>query len=231
MAEIIPAILESSLEKINERLREIRAEASTVQIDICDGALVPSKTWPYGSKDQQKEFEQISKEEGSLPFWEAFDFEADLMVGNPRTSAPEWVSAGVSRVVIHIESASAQDALRELQEMRNGELGVKLGIGIPSGARAEDVDPFMGLCDYIQVMGIATIGFQGQPFDRKAVELIRALRVKYPDRTIQVDGGVTREHVRELAQAGATRLIVGSAIFKSADPRAALRELRSVAEL
>lgn len=78
-------------------------------------------------------------------------------------------------------------------------------------------------------MGIERVGFQGQMFDERALEVIKALRQKYPDVDIQVDGGVSLERVASLVRAGATRLIVGSAIFSSDDPQRAYKDISRAA--
>jgi ribulose-phosphate 3-epimerase len=46
---------------------------------------------------------------------------------------------------------------------------------------------------------------------------------------LSVDGGVKRDHVLPLAEAGATVLVAGSAIFGAPDPAAAVREMKQAA--
>ena len=57
----------------------------------------------------------------------------------------------------------------------------------------------------------------------RAVELVAALRRATPDLYIQVDGHAAG-HEQELAQAGANRLVEGSAILAADNPQAALKE-------
>jgi ribulose-phosphate 3-epimerase len=78
-------------------------------------------------------------------------------------------------------------------------------------------------------MGIEHEGQQGQPADPRAVELVRALREAHPDLPIQVDGGVNAEHIPALVEAGASRLVAGSAVFGVDNPAAALKELGTIA--
>ena len=75
-------------------------------------------------------------------------------------------------------------------------------------------------------MGIAKIGYQGEPFDERAPEQINQLRVKYPNLAISVDGGVSLETAPLLKAAGANRLVAGSAIFGASDIALAIRELK-----
>jgi ribulose-phosphate 3-epimerase len=64
-------------------------------------------------------------------------------------------------------------------------------------------------------MGIDTIGFQHQPFDAKVIDKIKEVRAAYPEIPISVDGGVSLENGSALLEAGANRLVVGSAIFEA----------------
>jgi ribulose-phosphate 3-epimerase len=46
---------------------------------------------------------------------------------------------------------------------------------------------------------------------------------------VSIDGGVTLEHARPLAEHGASILVAGSAVFEAADPARAIREMRAAA--
>ncbi len=233
MADIIPAILEPSLEAIAARLGEVRGAARSVQLDVADGVYVPNATWPFSGGAERSEFERIASEEEGLPLWEDFDFEADLMAERPLEHALKWMRAGASRIVIHIGSGGAKEALQALQEARGegASLAVEVGVALRSGASERDLEPFRGLYDFIQVMGIEKVGFQGQRFDERAIILLERLRASYPESTLQVDGGITAERAPAIVRAGAERLVVGSAIFGSSDPKRALSELRRAAAL
>ena len=70
-----------------------------------------------------------------------------------------------------------------------------------------------GLFDFVQVMGIAEIGYQGEPFAEAALGRIRELRQAFPDLVMSVDGGVSSDTIVRLVEAGAQRFVSGSAIF------------------
>jgi ribulose-phosphate 3-epimerase len=210
--EIIPAILPKSLDGLEGNLSRIRGVARTVQIDICDGVFVPNTTWPYTDRSA---FETILSEKEGLPFWEDFDFEIDLMVQTATADALEWVQAGAARIIIHIESADDRGALEALQEFRSieGGPGVEVALALSLDTPIEKLESLVQYASAIQVMGIARIGFQGEQFDERALERVRELKNLYPDLTIGVDGGVTLENAPALIDAGASRIVVGSAIF------------------
>jgi pentose-5-phosphate-3-epimerase len=81
-------------------------------------------------------------------------------------------------------------------------------------------------------MGIDHIGRQGEPPDPHHHELllIAELRTKFPKLLIQVDGAVA-PHVRELVQAGASRLVVGSAIVNADNPKEVYKALYTEANV
>ena len=55
---------------------------------------------------------------------------------------------------------------------------------------------------------------------------VRALREKYPDLLIEVDGGLSEGTVDQAAEAGANVIVAGSAVFGAKDPAAVIKVLR-----
>lgn len=55
---------------------------------------------------------------------------------------------------------------------------------------------------------------------------VKALREKYPDLNIEVDGGLSEKTIDEAAEAGANIIVAGSAVFGAKDPRAVIKNLR-----
>ena len=77
-------------------------------------------------------------------------------------------------------------------------------------------------------MGIDHIGFQHQAFDEKVLSKIKEVKVKYPDLAISIDGGVSLKTAPKLIEAGADRLVIGSAIFNSDNPIDAIQQFKSL---
>lgn len=59
---------------------------------------------------------------------------------------------------------------------------------------------------------------------------VKALRKKYPDLNIEVDGGISEATIDQAAEAGANVIVSGSAVFGAHDPRAVIRKLREAVE-
>lgn len=224
--EIIPAVLPRSLNDLGAHLARIRGVSTKVQIDIVGGGFFTrNRTWPF--RDSAS-FKKIIREESGLPYWTEFDLEFDLMVDNPKELSLQLVGLHASRIIIHARRPGAYAAARLLGGSNEGDTRpplVDVGIALPADAAIEELDEFEGVYDFVQVMGIAQVGYQGKPLDPRALALIEKLRARFPQTIIQVDGGVKKENAISLVRAGANRLIAGSAIFATKDPEVAYKEL------
>lgn len=222
---ILPAVLPQSFSEIEERLAPLQDVVRQVQIDVVDGYYAKGKTWPYRDRST---FEKIVQDEHGLPFWDTIDYQFDLMIKDPHAELKDYLQAGATQVVFHARSETVQAALQTIVDMRNEDIAsypVHAGIALGPTDSLDVLEPFEAQFDFVQVMGIAREGRQGEPFDRHALYLVERLRARYEHLPIQVDGGVSMENVRELAAAGANKLICGSAIFNAEDPVAAYRAL------
>ncbi len=209
--QIIPAILPKSFEELEDRFADVRGLVPWVQVDVCDGSLTPTRTWPYqkaGKSDM--DFEEIVSEKKAFPFWEDLEFEAHLMVKNPERIISEWVSAGASRIIVQVEGTEHFEKCVEALAGR-----VPLGVSIALDTPLETLEPIAKEVSVIQSMGwnFSNLGRQGIFIDEKVFERISQLRELYPDVIISVDGGVTLENAPRLLSAGAGSLVVGSALW------------------
>ncbi|TAK94493.1 hypothetical protein EPO05_06310 [Patescibacteria group bacterium] len=211
--EIIPAILPKDFGELEEKVGLIQGLVKTVQVDICDGQFVPNATWPYRKHDDS--FEKIVHEDEGLPAWEKLNYEFDLMVNHPEKVVDEWVQAGATRIIIHIESKG--DVAGAVQSLA-GRVDIGLALNIETSIEELQVPSYKlqeGNIQFVQLMGIDRIGFQAQEFDEKVIGRVKQVRLKYPGLPISIDGGVSLDNARQLIEAGADRLVVGSAIFES----------------
>lgn len=222
MTEIIPAILPKDYLDLQSSLARVRFLSPFVQVDICDGSYVPSTTWPYGDPEK---FQSILSGDEGLPFWEDFQFEFDLMVRNPEDVVRDWIDAGASRIIVHNKSTTKLETILEVLE----QAGVEAGLAIGVDEEVSVIEPYKERLLFVQCMGIAEIGVQGNPFDERVLQQIKTISTQFPNLTISVDGGVNMETVVRLAEAGAHRLVSGSAILRAEDSKSALEEMRALA--
>lgn len=215
MIDIVPALMPRSSQEFFSLVERIFPAAAAVQVDIMDGKLTPEANWPYiGDREI---FEELLRGEKTLPHKDALSYEADLMVREPLLAAREWIALGAERIILHINS---DPALLETAATLRAESGgrVLFGLGVLATTPIEKIAPLIPLFDFVQCMGIARIGFQGEPFDERVLAQTSLLREMWPERIISVDGGVTEDTAKRLVDAGARRLVIGSSIVKSPDP-------------
>jgi len=217
MSPIVPAVIPKNIEHLKETLTKIAPFTHEVQIDVVDGVFVPFTSWPYG------EGETISQ---IAPFTHEFLIEMDLMVENPETVVEEYLKAGVRRVIVHLESTKELGRIRALKERYD----FKLGLSIGNDTHIEVLTDEMSMADYVQLMGIAQIGSQGQPFDVRVLQRIRDIKNTHPNLLVSIDGSVNEETVSPLMKAGADRCVVGSAVVGEVDSHRAFVRLSSLAQ-
>ena len=222
MIEVIPSLPAPTFAELEAKIGKVRGLVPAFQIDLCDGKFVPSVSWPMHPEDRPA-FERIVSGEAALPYWQDFDFEIDIMAHHAEKLLPDWIQAGIVRALIHIETEHDFAACVAVAEGKI-ELGVALGIGTP----VERIDGYIEHITVVQLMGIATIGRQGQPFDPRVLDSIREVKKRYPDVTIEVDGAVNLRTAPDLVAAGATRLAPGSYVLSADDPKAAVKALKNL---
>lgn len=196
-----------NIRDLEDSLAFVVGHVQTAQLDIMDGKFVRGRTWPYFSRDES--FEKLLSEEIGMPFWEKLNYEIDLMVREPETVMGDWIAAGATRIVVHIESTA------KLEEIIKNKSGIELGFALNIDTSTDDILPYLEDIDFVQFMGINKIGFQGEPFDERVIDKIHDFHNAHPEVMISVDGGVTLDNAHELVDVGARRLISGSAIFES----------------
>ncbi len=238
--QIIPAILEKNFVDVSTRLEQVVGSAKTVQIDVCDGVFVPSVSWPYtapmtagGPNHYDHDFKDIVGGEGevNMPHWEDLDFELDLMVADPKRLLPHLLTIGPSRVIFHAEALKDLESdMYELAKMIPPI--VEIGIAIHLNTNPEILFNLIDekIISSVQCMGIASIGSQGQPQDERVYANLHTLRSKYPDLPLSVDGAVTLENALKLKEAGASRLVVGSALFSAENPASQIAAFKKVVQ-
>jgi ribulose-phosphate 3-epimerase len=230
MIEIIPAVMPTSTTDLQSKLAQVAGHMSVAQIDVMDGKFVQNVSWPYTEDDEY--FQGILNEDSGLPYWDQFDFEVDLMIVRPEEVINDWITAGVRRIVVHQESTDNMEQIltdfrtrfpkSEQPDVFDCEIGIAQNIETPN----ETLFPYLDRIDFVQFMGFDTFGEQWQPFDDRVLDKISVLLAYDSKIIISVDGGVSLESAPELIAVGVNRLVIGSAIFKSEDIGATIKEFK-----
>jgi len=227
MSLVTPAVLPASREDLEEKLGRLVSfpSVSRIQIDVVDGRFATPASWPYTAPGEMRD----TLERGEmLPHLDRVAYEIDLMCIDAERATNAWLTLGASRLTFHAESLIDLSRLLGSVRSRYGSEVVSFGIALNIESDLALIEPHLGEIDYVQFMGIATIGRQGQPFDRRVLRRVRQFRDAHPEIPVQVDGGVSLDNAKELVNLGVTNLVVGSAILRAADPAAELMKFETL---
>lgn len=202
---IIPSILVSTEHEFRRQITALDGLAPMVQIDIADGEFVPNTTWADP---------EIAKEIlGNL------GAELHIMAMRPLDTAARWKEVKqIKRCFVHYESVpknhahSSPDMHSVLREIAG--FGWEVGLALNPETPIDSLEPFLSEIQAIQLMGIHP-GFQGRPFISATLERVQQAKLKYPDKFIEVDGGVNEKTLPYIMNAGADAVTPGSAIFNN----------------
>jgi ribulose-phosphate 3-epimerase len=216
---IAPSILSANFAALAEDIRKVEdAGVQLLHIDVMDGHFVPNITiGPVVLKS-------IRKVTG-LPL------DVHLMISDPDKYIPAFADAGADMITVHAEATVHLD--RTLNFIRSHKVGV--GVSINPATPFSSILHVLELVDMVLVMSVNP-GFGGQAFIPYTVEKIRQARKIIDDKKlacdIEVDGGIDTALLPTVIDAGATVLVVGSAIFSNPNPGAKAKEmLESIAAL
>ena len=218
MIEIAPSILSADFSCLGAQIKVVEgAGASLLHVDVMDGRFVPNITIGLPVVKALSRATQLP-------------IDAHLMIVEPGRYAEQFVKAGAKMVSIHLEADP--HAHRTLTAIRGA--GALAGIAINPATPLSALDEVVRFADYVLLMSVNP-GFGGQEFIPTSLDKVRRLRKMLDERglntRIEIDGGIDRDNVAEVAGAGADIIVSGSAIFGAPDPAVALRELREATVL
>lgn len=195
--------------------------ADWLHVDIMDGHFVPNLTiGPPVVAD-------LSKRVGPRDVF----FDCHLSVNNPAPLIAPLAAAGASSVTFHIEVVSeVADAVELCKTIRSH--GMRAAVACKPSTSCEAVYELIdvGVVDMVLCLSVEP-GFGGQQFNPIVLDKVRALRSRYPDLDIQMDGGVNPNTAPRCAEAGANILVAGSAIFGAPKPAEVIAQLRRAIEI
>jgi ribulose-phosphate 3-epimerase len=213
---VAPSILAADFAHLADETRAVEHTADWLHVDVMDNHFVPNLT--IGLPVVQ-----------SLRAVTMLPFDVHLMIEDPRRWAPGYADAGAYNVTFHAEACDNPVALAK--DLRAA--GAKAGLAID---RDTQVEPYLDLLPSFDTLLIMTIkaGFGGQRFIPSLLDKVRTARrhadAGHLELRIEVDGGITADTIEQAAAAGADAFVAGTAVYGTADPAAAVGNLRRLAE-
>ena len=199
--KILPSLLSADITRIGEEVNAaMQAGADMLHVDVMDNHYVPNLTFgPLMCQGLRKRFSDLK-------------IDVHLMVSPVDALIKQFAEAGATRISIHPDATIHLD--RSLQLIQ--EAGCQAGLVLNPATSLDCIEYCFHRLDFVLIM-MVNPGFAGQTMITEVITKISKLHKRYPTLPICVDGGITSDNMGQLARAGATEFVAGSAIFNGGD--------------
>ena len=205
MVSIAPSMLGADFGRMRDAAELVAPHSSYLHMDVMDGHFVPNLTMGV---------DLVKALNGIAPL------DVHLMITDPVDFIDDFYDAGAEIISVHVEANNPREALVKINDKN-----IKSGIAFNPSTPKEKIIPYLDIADMILVMSVEP-GYCGQSFHENAIDRVKYFKTNYPNKIIEVDGGVSTQNSAILSKNGADILVAGSAIFKSNDPIQTIAEMK-----
>lgn len=210
---IAPSLLSANFLKLEEEIEMVnRSEADWLHLDIMDGVFVPNISFGFPILKWVK---MVTEK----------PMDVHLMIVDPDRYLEQFREVGASIITVHYEACTHLH--RTIQAIK--QTGAKAGVSLNPHTPVLLLQDIINEVDLVLLMSVNP-GFGGQQFIeqtyRKSRELKTMILEHGSDALIEVDGGVTLQNARGLADAGVDALVAGNTVFSSPNPIETIHQLK-----
>lgn len=214
MKILSPSLLSIDFTEIGEQLKILEEEdIKYLHLDVMDGNFVPSISFGMPVI-------------ASLRKYKNFIFDVHMMVEEADRYVEDMKNAGADMISVHYEACKHLD--RTIKHIKD--LGLKAGVVLNPATPVGVLKDILTELDFVLLMSVNP-GFGGQKYIPYVTKKIKELSLMKEDINqnllIQVDGGVNKDTIKEVIEAGADYVVAGSAIFNG-DIRDNIKKLRNL---
>jgi ribulose-phosphate 3-epimerase len=200
--KLAASILAADFTRLGDQIAACEAAGvDWIHVDVMDGQFVPNIT-------MGPQVVEAVRRATRLPL------DVHLMIVAPERYLADFAAAGADSLTVQVEACP--NLHRTLQQIK--ELGKRAGVALNPGTPAMAVSEVLDLADLLLPMTVNP-GFWGQRFLPTTLAKVRQLSDWVTERElgtdIEVDGGLDPVTAPQAQAAGATVMVVGSAVFKT----------------
>lgn len=213
MKLIAPSILSADFSKLGDEIRAVeKAGADWIHIDVMDGHFVPNIT--IGPL-----VVAAVKKVTNLPL------DVHLMIANPEKYISAFTEAGADLITVQVETCPHLN--RVIQMIHQA--GAKAGAVLNPSTSLTTIEWELENLELVMVMSVNP-GFGGQKFIPATLDKVRVLKQSIEQKglntLIEIDGGVNKDTIKGISDAGVDIFVAGSAIFGSVDYQETIESFR-----
>jgi ribulose-phosphate 3-epimerase len=210
---ISPSLLSANFNALGQDIEMInQSQADWFHLDIMDGSFVPNISFGFPIIEHVKKMAQKP-------------LDVHLMIVDPDRYIAEFKRVGADYLTVHYEACTHLH--RTIQNIKAN--GMKAGVSLNPHTSVSLLEDILPELDLVLIMSVNP-GFGGQKFIaqtyRKIEKLAAMAQKSNPNLIIEVDGGVDSSNAEALCKSGATALVAGNFIFKSAQPKQTISDLK-----
>ena len=207
MIEVAPSVLAADVLNMGRDVQLVLdAGADVLHVDVMDAHFVPNLSYgPHVVRALRDGF-------GSAYL------DVHLMMTHPGDYIASFADAGADAITIHAEiSGDLHAVLRDIRRR-----GLVAGLSLKPNTPVDALAPYLDEAGLVLIMSVEP-GFGGQKMLPETLKKLAALRAGGFKGTLSVDGGITALNADQAVTMGASRLVMGTALFKAEDPAGVIR--------